>query len=456
MPIQPFWHRRPAKLACYLLLVVPMLSGGLPSSPAAARMATGIVAAGRVAAPPPPAQTVCLPPAPAKPEKRKEFWKRMSRDLDRSSRILAVTAMTAGLAPEPIITKGTAAALAVYAAGLYWLSGEANAWSEDPPDRHFTTIASPVVHLVRPVAVGPGMTRSEVSALNALMFNFAWAGAYTGAMTTAVNRATGASDAGSTIWLNRQDGAVAQDATRLARLVRTQPALTARLQQAVFAAGVQLTVSPAGVGQEQQTSAFRQVEQVVIATLRQLGVPPGSAGRMTANLLKSAVPSRISFPDVLNNPQLSNDAAQSAAGLEQFAAALCPASAAGSPTPSASPTAPTAPTLTLTLNGFTVHTNLKTGQHTPADDEITAKNNQTLQGAASVNGPLPPGCLLVVWYPTPATTLVQSTTGGSFEIKDEPPGLVGRNGVAAYIIAKPGATCQDGGQANIFITWQQP
>ena len=85
-------------------------------------------------------------------------------------------------------------------------------------------------------------------------------------------------------------------------------------------------------------------------------------------------------------------------------------------------------------------------------------NTATLGGFATLNGTLPKGWTLVVWYPTPDTILVNSPTGGVFSgVEAAPPGFVGRNGLGAYICREPEPpVCDPSGQANVFVNWEAP
>jgi hypothetical protein len=257
---------------------------------------------------------------------QKAIWKKLSRDLDRGSRFMAWVATGSLLIPEPTLSKGVAVIAGVGAAGMYFFSGEAAAWIEDPPDPHYTVVAVPAVHLARPLTAGSGVTSAEASALNAVMGNLAQAGAYAQAMTTAANRAAGAATAGSSMWLGRQDSALGQDSSREAALVRAQPALYAQLQHAITAAGARLTVTPADVRRAQHTAGLGRLDRAIVVTLTQLGVQPGSASQLAADLLRPDLSSPIAFPGFLTSAAWSSDAALSATGWQQLAGRLCAAS----------------------------------------------------------------------------------------------------------------------------------
>ena len=112
--------------------------------------------------------------------------------------------------------------------------------------------------------------------------------------------------------------------------------------------------------------------------------------------------------------------------------------------------------LTLTLGKATAVTNLKSGHSGSVD--TTARNTETLSGSVSLNGTLPKGWVVVVWYPTPDFILFQGDKSGSFSgVTAEPTGLVGRNGAGAYICpSKAPPVCDSSGQANVFVNWTAP
>jgi hypothetical protein len=109
--------------------------------------------------------------------------------------------------------------------------------------------------------------------------------------------------------------------------------------------------------------------------------------------------------------------------------------------------------LTLKLGDGRAVTNLKTGPSGSVD--TTAKNTETLSGYVALNGTLPKGWVVVVWYPTPEYVLYQGETGGTFGgVIAAPSGFVGRNGAGAYICrTKAPPVCEPSGQANVFVNW---
>ncbi len=118
----------------------------------------------------------------------------------------------------------------------------------------------------------------------------------------------------------------------------------------------------------------------------------------------------------------------------------------------------TATKLTLTVEGTTVTTDLKSNKQ---DKRVTvnAKSDGALSGSVDVNGTLPPGWQVVVFHPQVTTVLLQNNDGGAFSnVKVGIPGFAGSTGLAAYICAKTSPWvknqgCPPAAQANIDITW---
>jgi hypothetical protein len=118
----------------------------------------------------------------------------------------------------------------------------------------------------------------------------------------------------------------------------------------------------------------------------------------------------------------------------------------------------TATTVKLTVGGKSQTRNLKTGAVTPAGaaPTIIVKSGTTIGGNVELNGTLPAGWKVFVWHPTPATTLLNSTTGGEFSGITADAGFDAFTGVGAYICPKdrPPPGCNPpAGQANINIDW---
>ena len=117
----------------------------------------------------------------------------------------------------------------------------------------------------------------------------------------------------------------------------------------------------------------------------------------------------------------------------------------------------TATTLTFTIAGKTVKTDLKTNKQTPADIIVKATSDQALDGKASLNGTLPKGWVVIVFhYGTTNDILVNSPTGGDITGGFKAPfaGFDAFTRPGAYICtAKTSTICAPRAQANISIDW---
>jgi hypothetical protein len=117
----------------------------------------------------------------------------------------------------------------------------------------------------------------------------------------------------------------------------------------------------------------------------------------------------------------------------------------------------TATTLTFTIAGKTVKTNLKTNKQTPADTIVKATSDQALDGKASLDGTLPKGWVVVVFhYGTTNDILVNSPTGGEVKGGFKAPyaGFDAFTRPGAYICKTKASTiCAPAAQANISIDW---
>ena len=113
----------------------------------------------------------------------------------------------------------------------------------------------------------------------------------------------------------------------------------------------------------------------------------------------------------------------------------------------------TATKLTLTVEGFTVTRNLKTGKQTPENQDIPGTKRGMVSGSVNVDGTLPAGWNVYVF----AEGKVAHTGKGAFTVKD-PIGSQRRVGATASICSKapPANTngCTSGtGQADAYVFW---
>ena len=114
----------------------------------------------------------------------------------------------------------------------------------------------------------------------------------------------------------------------------------------------------------------------------------------------------------------------------------------------------TATKMTLTFQGSTVVTDLKTNSQTPDHQAATVhlQSGQTYGGNAELNGTLPSGWKIVVWHPVPTNILLNSPEGGGFTGVTQPKGFGASTGVGAYVCKQlPIQTGNCFAQANIDI-----
>ena len=263
-----------------------------------------------------------------------------------------------------VATAGLGLAAAALWAGYYYYKELKN----DPPDPHFTAIATP---LVRSVALQPipGLTAAETAALNALAANTRQLLAVTQALATTQNRASGALAARQPGLAQRQTDAAKQYAQQLAGLLDAQPALLARLRQVLAADDrfpAALQPSAAELRAFQSDVAAHGLPALLVHLLQEAGIdgPHLAEFRASIALVNPAVVAGLSYPGLLTDPQITAFDRRGAASWRQFAAGVCRAPGSSTPTPPApqagafaltatSVTNPNAPELTINATGGT-------------------------------------------------------------------------------------------------------
>jgi len=129
------------------------------------------------------------------------------------------------------------AGLGFYASYLGRRAVEYNNLAQDPPDYQFTTVAQPTTTVLTLTADSPGAAQPVLDAFNALFLNQAQFLAVADALNTALNRASGAAEAGDRTSQALQIRAVRQFSIQLAALQDAEPALRSNLQAALQAFG---------------------------------------------------------------------------------------------------------------------------------------------------------------------------------------------------------------------------
>jgi hypothetical protein len=114
----------------------------------------------------------------------------------------------------------------------------------------------------------------------------------------------------------------------------------------------------------------------------------------------------------------------------------------------------TATTMTLTVGGVTVTTDLKTNKQNPPDPTTKGSSPAGLTGSVTLDGTLPPGWSVVVFHNGSADIVLNSATGGSFTLKPISPAWDAGTRPGAYICSTPAPPlCTPSAQANISIDW---
>ena len=111
----------------------------------------------------------------------------------------------------------------------------------------------------------------------------------------------------------------------------------------------------------------------------------------------------------------------------------------------------TATTLTLTIGGTTVTTDLKSNKQ-DTDPTIKASSPTALSGTVALNGTLPPGWSVVVFHNGSSDIRFNSATGGTFSLQAIFPTFDANTRPGAYICSTPAPPlCTPAAQASITI-----
>lgn len=211
--------------------------------------------------------------------------------------------------------------------GTAWLAGtesaEDTALSNDPIDPNYTQFAAPAISSPLLFPSASGVNGAMVTAFNTLAATSSQFTGLTAALLTSLNRAHGAAQAGNTAWKNRQLAVAAGFATRAARLVSAEPALLARLQRAIAAAGIRVPVTAADSQQIQKDVAAHGLPSFLTRPLLAAGLDQHRMDQLAQDVADApAHPGSITFPDLLTEPQLLAAIEGEATALRRFAAAV--------------------------------------------------------------------------------------------------------------------------------------
>ena len=113
----------------------------------------------------------------------------------------------------------------------------------------------------------------------------------------------------------------------------------------------------------------------------------------------------------------------------------------------------TATTMTFTIAGTTVTTDLKSNRQT-GDPTIKGKSSSTLDGSVSLNGTLPPGWVVAVFHNGSSDIVLNSPTGGKFSLKPISTSFDAVTRPGAYVCStKVPPLCTPAAQSSIAIDW---
>ncbi len=194
--------------------------------------------------------------------------------------------------------------------------------SLDPPDPNFTEIAEPISPTVsqRPFSVEEGLDQDTADAMNELFANLEEMIGLQRAISTSVDRAQGAHEAGDVFWETQQVLAVQQYNSQLGALLDAAPSLLTDLQTAVEATGLQLTFSADNVLDAQAIVSIEGLPPEVTQALTELGADSATQDDIRQAIL-ARDPAEVaavgggSFPELLTDPFLITALQEAAAAL---------------------------------------------------------------------------------------------------------------------------------------------
>jgi hypothetical protein len=182
----------------------------------------------------------------------------------------------------------------------------------DPSDPNFMVITQPMVVPIQPPVIGDPTTPQQVAdAINALDDNVAQQLALERASNIALDRASGARDAGNAFWVQQQTQALQQFIAQEAPLLDAQPQLLANLDTALEAAGVEVTFTVNDVKNYQASLAANGLPAAVTQMLTQQGIDSTGQAQILQAIL-SADPGTAAqlgvgrFPRMLADSSIAN------------------------------------------------------------------------------------------------------------------------------------------------------
>lgn len=245
----------------------------------------------------------------------KVWFKRIDKGLNFTANLLGLGTAVAALAPEPVITKGTALTLAVVAGGMKVIGSGVGLVGEfiDPPDFNFDRVAKPEPRGVprRPGAVGRAAT---ALARNAVRFD-----AVIAALFTTFDRLEGAVRRRNERGYDRQREAAADYSKRAATLLERNRRLRVTLARALRQHGLARFI----IGRELHRRGIRALRAgdfppELKKAFRRLGV----SRKSIRGLRRARLPRRFDVAERLTARSLTVGERRIARGLRRMGTAL--------------------------------------------------------------------------------------------------------------------------------------
>jgi hypothetical protein len=192
-------------------------------------------------------------------------------------------AAIAAISPDPSVSKGVALTFALGGIASNRLAWLTSYLARDPSDPNYKVIAQPVTPTLPPLSAQPGVPQSLADAVNAVITNEEQAMGLATAIQTAIDRASGARDAGDTFWKAQQDQAREQFAGQYGALLDAEPGLLAELQSAYQQAGLPsglTTLSATDITNFEQDIASNGLPAQWVTYLTQLGADSSTIDQM--------------------------------------------------------------------------------------------------------------------------------------------------------------------------------
>ena len=248
--------------------------------------------------------------------------------------IATATAPIPGLDFVSVPTAGSIALVCGIDSALFWVGGGvAQRAAVDPLSPNFKVVAAPSPPHVPTVKPGAGLNVSVTSAVNAVLENLANSDGLLAALLTTMERAQGAANARSTVWVKKQSTAAASFATSLSVSFRELVGLLSNARRELQAEHVPAPVlSAKDWGIVVQYVKKHGLPSKFVSQIRALGLGTQAIEKIRNSILKAHTSLlTTSLIALLGNPQLTkalNGAAQTfssyAEGIRRKLATLAP------------------------------------------------------------------------------------------------------------------------------------